>query len=319
VSSAPAIVATPQSPAETYLVTELPKLPAPRPVAENSGRSQVTYQDPAWQPNPIRPNNPPSMLTVDKYWWSGMFQIDAEALAKSFATAFDKNKVEQSGVVRHEELMETALIDVELIRQELSADGTWGTEQIVPPLQNSLRPPFPGKTATEPQIMQYLNEVSAMPQELINPVFYEVVAGDPWLPPGEELDKMRAADRAARKTLRQQQKERQRQMALQHQQQRNELRRPAAGFNTEAPGRMPDALDQNMKATRPRGGGVALAPGRHNDVQMLGDIRIMAHDDTAEPGKTYRYKLRYRLLNPIWRMQRIAPRELVGQFAITSP
>jgi hypothetical protein len=65
--------------------------------------------------------------------------------------------------------------------------------------------------------------------------------------------------------------------------------------------------------------GVPLAAGRNNNVQMLANIEIIAHDDTVEPGKTYRYKLRYRLLNPIWRQPRIAPAELVGEFAISAP
>jgi hypothetical protein len=127
--------------------------------------------------------------------------------------------------------------------------------------------------------MQYLNEITKIPQELTSPEFYAVLAGDPWMVPGGDAEKILAADRAGRKARREQALQQQRQLAQQHQ----------------AP----------VRGARPPAG-LPLAPGKNNNVQTLADIDIMAHDDTVQPGQTYRYKLRYRLFNPTWKQA--APR-----------
>jgi hypothetical protein len=45
--------------------------------------------------------------------------------------------------------------------------------------------------------------------------------------------------------------------------------------------------------------------GRFNPAQ-LGDLEVWAHDETVESGKTYRYSLRYMILNPIYGVRNIA-------------
>jgi hypothetical protein len=65
-------------------------------------------------------------------------------------------------------------------------------------------------------------------------------------------------------------------------------------------------------------GGQPLGAGKNNDVRMLADIDVIAHDDTVEPGKTYRYKVRYKLYNPIYKRPRVAPPELSAQYALVS-
>jgi len=57
----------------------------------------------------------------------------------------------------------------------------------------------------------------------------------------------------------------------------------------------------------------AFIPG-----QIL-DVTIWAHDDTVQPGKTYRYKMKYKLLNPIYGSRNIAEQpKLQDQFALES-
>ena len=50
------------------------------------------------------------------------------------------------------------------------------------------------------------------------------------------------------------------------------------------------------------------------------DVEIWAHDDTVQPGKTYRYKMRYRLKNPIFGASPniAADPKMVEQFALVS-
>jgi hypothetical protein len=97
------VVEVPQPRADTHPVTALPELPAARPVAQTSGRSQVTFQDPNWLPNELRPNEIPKMIVAEKDWWSGTFQVNGAALAKSFAAAFDETKIEQLGLPRRQD------------------------------------------------------------------------------------------------------------------------------------------------------------------------------------------------------------------------
>lgn len=54
--------------------------------------------------------------------------------------------------------------------------------------------------------------------------------------------------------------------------------------------------------------------------ELQGDIFVWTHDDTVSPGKTYRYRMAYRLLNPVFGKTQSAPTEAAAkQLAITSP
>jgi hypothetical protein len=48
-------------------------------------------------------------------------------------------------------------------------------------------------------------------------------------------------------------------------------------------------------------------------------IETWCHDVTVEPGKTYRYRIRYKIKNPIFASNASPKQELVNQFAIVSP
>jgi len=51
-----------------------------------------------------------------------------------------------------------------------------------------------------------------------------------------------------------------------------------------------------------------------------GELVGWAHDATAQPGKTYRYKVRYKMKNPIWGTANVAkPPTLAQEFALVSP
>ncbi len=49
------------------------------------------------------------------------------------------------------------------------------------------------------------------------------------------------------------------------------------------------------------------------------DFVVWAHDDTVKPGKTYRYRIRYTIANPVYGTQQLCkPAALAAEFAITS-
>jgi hypothetical protein len=48
------------------------------------------------------------------------------------------------------------------------------------------------------------------------------------------------------------------------------------------------------------------------------DVFLWAHDDTVESGATYRYKLRYRLKNPVYRSSAVADPKFARQFSLLS-
>jgi hypothetical protein len=56
-----------------------------------------------------------------------------------------------------------------------------------------------------------------------------------------------------------------------------------------------------------------------NPFVVVDDIQLWAHDETVKPGQTYRYRVIYKMKNPIFGVQNMAKDELVNQLAIASP
>jgi hypothetical protein len=349
----------------TKPVTELPIQPAAHVGSNTEGRSQVTYDDPNWQPNPNKPGEQPPQITADKDWWSGEFIIDGGELYKAFAKAFDVKKIE-AVYPDATPFFQTALVDVQLVRQEIGAGNKVVKEEVVKPLDNqppTIRPPYPKADADQATFSEYLNTVTKNPIELQSPPFYQVIAGDPWMEPGEATDTLLTQMKQANKEQRKQQKEQLRQQQLQKvqaaQQARNARAGAAAGGAAEdmaaeeaamdpvlrggsgavrgrspypappPPGLAPSGLPigrRPVAAVPGRPGAravvpispVVLGPGRFPVTDGMGPIRIIAHDDTVQPGKTYRYKLRYKLFNPLYMGTAAAP-ELTKQFALKGP
>jgi hypothetical protein len=55
------------------------------------------------------------------------------------------------------------------------------------------------------------------------------------------------------------------------------------------------------------------------DPSTLNDkILVWAHDVTVEPGKTYRYKARYKLANPLYMIPNVAAQPLIDKFDLVS-
>lgn len=69
---------------------------------------------------------------------------------------------------------------------------------------------------------------------------------------------------------------------------------------------------------RPNGAAFSSQGGVFDPTQLQNDIEILAHDDTVEAGKTYRYRLVYRIYNSLYDINVISKPEIAKQFAIAS-
>jgi hypothetical protein len=339
-------------------VTMLPTPPAAKVGSHTEGRSQVQYEDPAWQPKPGKLNDQPALITADKDWWSGEFIINGDELYQAFAKAFDVKRIE-AVYPDATPFFQTALVDVQLVRQEIVGGNKVVKEEVVKPLDNqppTVRPPYPAPDADPTAFGNYLNTVTQNPIELQSPPFYQVVAGDPWMEPGEQTDALLTQMKDANKEQRKQLKEQQRQQLVSKQQAAQAARGARAAALAGGVGPEGDMEEAAMDPTlrggtgfrgrpayvpptpvlpgmRPRPGAIpgrpgvkaavpvnpmVLGAGKFTVSEGMGPIRIIAHDDTVESGKTYRYKLRYRLFNPVYRGTAAAP-ELTKVFALESP
>src|SRR5205814_5227573 len=93
---------------------------------------------------------------------------------------------------------------------EIGAGNKVVKEEVIHPLDNqppTIRPPFPAADADPTVFGDYLNTVTKNPIELQSPPFYPVIAGDPWMEPGEATDLLLADLKKANKEQRKQQKE----------------------------------------------------------------------------------------------------------------
>lgn len=85
----------------------------------------------------------------------------------------------------------------------------------------------------------------------------------------------------------------------------------AAPTDAAAAGNNANPAMDNPSATLPTTGSF--------DPSKQADIVVWAHDDTVQPGKTYRYALRYYLKNPVMQTQHVCnPQKLADQFYIVS-
>ena len=97
---------------------------------------------------------------------------------------------------------------------------------------------------------------------------------------------------------------------------------PAPGYvpNEGTPGIGYQGQGEQQQPEAPAGGQYPLPPGEFDPSRSQGqDIIGWAHDDTCEAGKTYRYRVTYKLKSPVWNTQNMTkPQELAERFAIAS-
>ena len=63
----------------------------------------------------------------------------------------------------------------------------------------------------------------------------------------------------------------------------------------------------------------AAGAGEIDPLNMADDLRIWAYDETAKPGQIYRYRIVYKVSNPLFGTTNLADPKLAEQFALASP
>lgn len=381
-------------------IKSLPTLAAANPTDMSKGYSVASVPDASKKPDPADPaaaNAMPVMMDRETNWVTVRAEINWKRNADEFRKHFQVAGIDPQ---RLRVLTATMFLDVSLERREKKADGTWTDPAPVPHLTKIDRPPFPDAKASDQEIQIFLSAVGQQSEEVMRPTFYDVTAGDPWYPPGEEgKAKLVGGDAAAAPFdpsvpgAKPRNADEMRQLAAYKQRQKAAGKRTGAGgpytpgaaagssrntYSTagagatnkygaygrggsvpngaynpagggaargSVPNAYPPGYGRGGRGFRPDGlgegkfdallgptagngqnagggmgafgqpvGGGAAAPGQGDE-----EVSIWAHDETVQPGKTYQYRIRYALLNPVYRQSGAAPAELVHKFALISP
>jgi hypothetical protein len=338
----------PQNPQQQVAskITGLPELPAAEIVGAGGGLSSI--QPP---PNvvvavvPVAAGGNPQPPSIDKAWATVTFRLSAAAIAKSFAAV----QVPQG--------TKSLVLQVEMIRQEQLPNGQWGPDTPVRGIPLAGQVPYPTGGAKGLEFA-YRQWGESHESDILQPPFYTVLGGSPWLPPGlptvattqqqaafdpanytGSLDALPPDQRAAVLKARHDravEKARNAPKAAPRGGGGSPFSTPrgdpgapggrggGGGGNFAPPVSLrpqpfsmnPDVAD-NPDNGNPYGGsnGAPPPPGLTPEAQQMvqkhpnasfdpadpnfaGGIVGWAHDDNVEPGKTYRYKLHYKMLNP---------------------
>ena len=162
----------------TPKIVELPKAPAATDLATAMGRSNVVVPPPVQivatgdgsAPQPAPAPAQPANSGSDLDWITVSYKISISDLAKEFQRTMMPSQ--QQGT--------TCVLDVDLVRQELQPDGSWGPSTVCPKLTTSTQPPFPSEKARLQDLQTYLNWAVGATVEVLQPKFYDVMKGDVW-------------------------------------------------------------------------------------------------------------------------------------------
>lgn len=346
-------------------VKHLPVPPTPVLVGVLPGRAQVAVQPGmAPQPNPANNGNPQNAngpAVVDKNWVT----VEGKITIAPLGAAMIKEHIPGT-------MQLTEFLRLDLDRQELLANGTWGNDTIVqPPLYLGI-PPMPADNNSSAAI-QYANWAKSNVMLILQPPFYNVVKGTPWYLPSDTATAQALTNpggpvfdpknlKGPPPTTPEQKKARIDYLNSQEyrdylkSQQHQAPSGPPGGMPPQGgpPGGMfgpqgmaaPSSVDDKavlaqyfgrppIPGTVPPpgmvgpGGGPPPPPGmeegnpgpqlpqanasaavqkanqelpqggQFDPSKQQGDISCWAFDDTVVPGHTYRYRIRYQVLNPV--------------------
>jgi hypothetical protein len=217
-----------------------------------------------------------------------------------------------------------AVMGLEVERQQLQADGSWGSTQ---PITTPPGTPLPTGAVTKDDGLVRLNEIIASAQDashqVMQPMYPPTIAGPAWSPPSEQLD---AASQGLTETQRLQ-----RQLTrltaelaqLNNAGNRQQTGRPSGGrsgknpTNTRDPGNAPtrtsrdrnkeridfieDQIDKIKDQLEELGVEAQTDAAGASDILNQDALQLWAHDIDVQPGATYRYRTRVVLNNPYFR------------------
>ena len=285
---------------------------------------------------------------ADKSWVTVGVTLTMKPIAEAFNAAH---------IPLNQQLGSTAVLRVVLIRQELDTSGhNLGDEQEIAPPEMDRLPPMPADRSpnlSRAGVQTQLNYLAYAEKEQVmvcQPPFYERAEGDKWYQPGTPnpnvvstevvVEKPPTVPTPIKKPTANQPRVPQRPAppgkGLGHGSGLGMGGRGGGGggFGGGGGGGGRPSLDDDDRRAQDSSGGMPMVPpggtpmpglpagangGRFVPAQQA-DFPVWAHDDTVKPGKTYKYKLRYVLYNPVFNtLQLCQPESLSLQYSLTSP
>jgi len=291
------------------------------------------------------------------------------------------------------QMMSAMFLRVELVRREVLPNGQFGPETVVKTPANSRLPDFPPGT-DKGLLAAYKDWAAQNADKILQPPFYDVVAGDPWHLPGVTPEQIANADQQANggdqpaqfslddyidkkpqewpKTLTQDQRKQIIQAQYKRRQedakaraadrrgQQNDTtgagldgstrgrreselaadperlgglaqayqppsRAATPGIDRPAPAPVRPNTAEGANPDQPQGpqADIPTVPNQFDPLQQAQDILFWAHDasdeDGPKPGKTYQYKVRYMMLNPLYTAQGLKDPKLAENLGVWSP
>jgi hypothetical protein len=272
------ITAGPEGHENLALVSEVAALPKATPLSVQAGMS-VAQALPG--PNGQAVAGAPDF---DVLWASIAFSIPG----KDLATAFEKPLVGKPD--NFATFYRTAYLNIELQRQQaighdangqaIFPDGNNGIQTVTVAKVNQAEiQPLPAPNDTKDTKSAFSQWAQSNEMAIRQPKFYTIKAGTIWIQP--VLPGQAAAVPGAAPA-------------------------PAAPRPPMAPA--PGAAAAN--------GGQVVAG--IDPMAIKDDQLVWAHDDTVEPGRTYRYRVVYHMMNPVFELQNIAAPKIFEQLDIPS-
>jgi hypothetical protein len=283
------------------LVKAFPELPKATPQIPLSGLSVVS--------TPVQTQGGAQAVAASNFdieWATATFVIPAAGIKDSFSAV---QKVVDA-LLQKQGLppiqLNTDVLKVELQRQR----GTWGANgpvfpngdaavEVVPPskIQPDIRP-MPDDKAQLPEKVSYYEWAEKNLEVVCQPKFYDVHGGSPWTAPA--LGQAGAPAPAA----------------------------PAAVGVPKGLAGIPPAMPlRGANPAQPFPGGLGAAagaagqknPGQIIPANITQDILVWSHDDSVQPGQTYRYRIVYYMKNPVMGLKGVADPSIVETLPVKSP
>jgi len=319
------IVDRTNNPVLPTVVPKLPDLPKANPLPPESGLSVVTAPPP---PAGGAQNVAPT--PQDKLWVTAPFFVASADINKSFHDLVDIAKA------NGQQTITTVVLQVVLQRQRaigwngpnqpIFPQGESGIEDVPPPqFDQQLLQPMPADSAPTPAKIGYSDWAKAHASLITQPPFYSVSNGDAW--PQPQLPAPAAAPAGAAPAL--STPEFGRPVVSQIQPITITARAsvvqvrtipPDPGMilaqrirdpNVAIPGSAPNPFNNFNNPNNNQGGAIDL-------LNLNSDILIWAHDDNVKPGQAYRYRITYKMYNPVFGFNGLAAKNVIDTFAIVS-
>ena len=309
------------------LVKSLPKAPPVTSIDASVGRSVVNVPLPA---GAVPAGGAPAAANAQLVSW---VTVAATFPMKALGDEFTKHVVTDVPT-----LHQTTLLKVELVREELQPNGQWSKpvtiaskdlSGVANPAPEMAWPAGNNRAAQ----MQYANAAGAAQLKLAQPGFYPVVRGEPWHLPGQVVPPPAGANpppevvqppppavnpTPPRKPIPGSVKPPI--MPPRPTGRRNEQGKaapalpagtvayaqvfsdqPAPTLTTPTPGAPMGSTPANTAAVPiPLANQPGQVPLAQFDPANASDFQLWVHDVSVEPGKTYQYRMRYTIKNPVF-------------------